>query len=557
MSLIDPDAVRAQLSRILASEDLDASERNKRFLTYVVEESLQGRADRIKAYTVATSVFGRDESFDPQEDAIVRIEAGRLRRALEHYYLTSGREDQIRIEIPIGSYAPSFARTVDVEADGLAAVGSLDFAVAPVRRPVVQVSGFEGEECSTADSNIARGISRHVIVSLARFSDLTVIGDNPLNWTNASADPAGPEDSPAHDVDFILTGAAAIADGRLYVEALLIDARTRHYIWTEYIDRDLSTAALPCLRAQVADHIVRNIAQPTGVIFSYLARKGYNGPLQGSASFESVLRFHNYCRSFNREEFESVRQGLERAILSDPDNAEAFACLSQMYTGGIRFGYMGDATSVNPLRRALTLAQRAIQLSPSSSRGHLALATAYWFSGQVSSAMEAYEKSHALNPNDMEITAELGFRLAFQGKWDRGVALINEAYCRNPALAGTYRVGLSLWHFAEGRFDEALSEAWKVDMPGVIYTHVLVAICSVRLGRTVEAESALRKLQHLDPDYGRRAVRDLQNRYLHPDLIAMIVAALRDAGLPVCAGSMNAAAVQDRQDLPAVKVVSA
>ena len=67
------------------------------FLRYIVEEALAGRADRIKAYNIATAVFGRDEEFDPQSDPIVRVEAGRLRRALERYYLTAGQDDPVRI----------------------------------------------------------------------------------------------------------------------------------------------------------------------------------------------------------------------------------------------------------------------------------------------------------------------------------------------------------------------------------------------------------------------------------------------------------------------------
>ena len=88
---VSADAVRAELSRMLASPHFDASERNRGFLKHVVEEVLAGRADRIKAYTIATEVFGRDPKFDPQLDSIVRIEAGRLRRAIERYHLTDGR----------------------------------------------------------------------------------------------------------------------------------------------------------------------------------------------------------------------------------------------------------------------------------------------------------------------------------------------------------------------------------------------------------------------------------------------------------------------------------
>ena len=113
--ILDPEDPRAlssaavceQLQKILDSPSFEASERRKRFLRYVVEEMLAGRADRLKGYAIATQVFDRDDSFDPQTDPVVRLEARRLRRALEHYYLTAGRDDPIRIEIPKGDTRPS------------------------------------------------------------------------------------------------------------------------------------------------------------------------------------------------------------------------------------------------------------------------------------------------------------------------------------------------------------------------------------------------------------------------------------------------------------------
>jgi hypothetical protein len=104
---ITADDVRVQLARILAS-DFDASERNRRFFSHIVEEKLAGRGDRIKAYGIAIAVFERDDSFDPQSDPIVRIEASRLRRSLERFYLLTGKDDPLRIEIPKGGYVPLF-----------------------------------------------------------------------------------------------------------------------------------------------------------------------------------------------------------------------------------------------------------------------------------------------------------------------------------------------------------------------------------------------------------------------------------------------------------------
>lgn len=98
---------RAELRRILDSSSFEASARNRRFLEYVVETSLAGCAARIKAYNIATDVFGRDGAFDPQLDPIVRIEASRLRRALERFYLIDRTPAAVRIDIPKGSYAPT------------------------------------------------------------------------------------------------------------------------------------------------------------------------------------------------------------------------------------------------------------------------------------------------------------------------------------------------------------------------------------------------------------------------------------------------------------------
>ena len=100
--------VAAELQRVLNSPDFPASPRNRKFLAYVVEKELAGAPEEITSTLVATRVFGRGEGFDPNKDPIVRIEAGKLRRDLETYYLKSGRRNPWRIGLPKGDYRPSF-----------------------------------------------------------------------------------------------------------------------------------------------------------------------------------------------------------------------------------------------------------------------------------------------------------------------------------------------------------------------------------------------------------------------------------------------------------------
>ena len=109
-SALAPSAVLEALARVLASGAFRASARRKRLLGYLVEETVAGRADRLKPYAIAVDALGCDETFDPQADPIVRLEVGRLRRDLEHYYLTDGRDDPLRITIPKGGYVPAFER---------------------------------------------------------------------------------------------------------------------------------------------------------------------------------------------------------------------------------------------------------------------------------------------------------------------------------------------------------------------------------------------------------------------------------------------------------------
>ncbi|MGO7427849.1 adenylate cyclase, partial [Rhizobium ruizarguesonis] len=84
------DEIRAQLEHILCSHEFPKVGRSAAFLAYVTKEALAGRAERIKGYSIAIEVFKRREGFR-QDDPVVRIEAGRLRRTLERYYLVAGQ----------------------------------------------------------------------------------------------------------------------------------------------------------------------------------------------------------------------------------------------------------------------------------------------------------------------------------------------------------------------------------------------------------------------------------------------------------------------------------
>ena len=97
------------LDRVLASEQFATSPNLKKFLSYIIEQKLNGNEAGLKAYSIAIDAFGRSEDFDSQIDPIVRVQAGRLRKELAAYYEGAGANDPVRIDVPRGSYRPEFS----------------------------------------------------------------------------------------------------------------------------------------------------------------------------------------------------------------------------------------------------------------------------------------------------------------------------------------------------------------------------------------------------------------------------------------------------------------
>src|SRR6266403_1924696 len=88
---VPQEAVREELKRILASQE---------FLCYVIDHKLSGNSDTLKERTIGIDVFGRTASYDPSDDATVRVKAGEVRKRLGLFYASEGQHEQIRIELP-------------------------------------------------------------------------------------------------------------------------------------------------------------------------------------------------------------------------------------------------------------------------------------------------------------------------------------------------------------------------------------------------------------------------------------------------------------------------
>lgn len=106
-------AIQAELERILATRWLREAHQLRSLLRHVVEETLEGRTDGLKEYSLGLAVFHRPPDYDPRNDAIVRVQASLLRKRLAAYYEHEGRDSTLRIELPRGGYVPEFREVVD------------------------------------------------------------------------------------------------------------------------------------------------------------------------------------------------------------------------------------------------------------------------------------------------------------------------------------------------------------------------------------------------------------------------------------------------------------
>ncbi len=105
---LSPDRIRAALDAVVTSDVFDSAVRLQEFLSYVVGESLAGRGDKIPAKLISEAVYKRPIDSNADNENVVRVDAGRLRRRLDHYYLDAGRNDPVRIHIDPGAYVPRF-----------------------------------------------------------------------------------------------------------------------------------------------------------------------------------------------------------------------------------------------------------------------------------------------------------------------------------------------------------------------------------------------------------------------------------------------------------------
>jgi TolB-like protein len=235
---LTPEAIHAELDRILLSATFIRSKRLGRFLRFTVEQCLEGRQNSLKEYLVGVEVFNKMETFDPRIDSIVRVEARRLRSKLERYYQNEGREDQVVVQFRKGSYVPMIMTREQYQAHGYAE-GAVHSRTG---KKSIAVSRFTNLGVDPAYGFFCSGITEDVVSALTKLPNFKVVARN-------SGLPGGEEVK----ADYVLEGSVRKQGERLRISAQLIDTSSSVYIWSETYERDLSDAFA------VQDEISRSI----------------------------------------------------------------------------------------------------------------------------------------------------------------------------------------------------------------------------------------------------------------------------------------------------------
>jgi adenylate cyclase len=573
-----PEDIRNELERIVASPEFPGVGRCAAFLNYVVQEVLAGRAKRLKGYSVAIEVFGRQEGFT-QDDPVVRIEAGRLRRALERYYLIAGRADPLRIDVPKGGYVPTFTWSCpppEVEPNPepepaptsksdavrspawsrkwvalaavavgvVAAVASSFVHPAAVQsalgypdviasssqpgEPTLVVAPFAGLGASPDAKVYATGLTEELLTALPRFKEIRVFGRETSEALSSGVDAAQVRDTLG--AQYLLTGGVRVVESRVRVTARIVDTLTGAILWSKDYEDDLHSKGLLAIQTDVADKVAAAVAQPYGIISKAAAA---NLPPDDLDAYGCTLQFYAYRAALSAELHDPVRACLESAVARYPAYATAWAMLSMAYLDEYRFKYNQRTGSPNALERSLQAARRSVQLDPDNTRGLQALMTALFFNKQPEDSLRVGERALTINPNDTELLSEYGTRLAMSGQWKRGASVLQGALMRNPGGAGYYHGILALADYMLEDNVNAVAEIRQADQQEFPLYHLVAAIVYGQAGMKDDAAREGASFARLGPQFLVHLKDEVEERVSQPQDRDRIIQSLRQAGVQI------------------------
>jgi TolB-like protein len=469
------EPVTLALERILASPLFSRADRQSRFLRYVVQKGLAGEDESLRETVIGVEVYERPATYDPKTDPIVRVEAARLRGRLREYYEAEGAGDPVRIQLPKGSYVPSFEWRVapapvpeaPLEAQAssprrawpIAAALGLTIAAGGVfwfRTPhaastkaieSIAVMPFSDLSERKDLSYLSDGLTEQIQEELTRIRNLRVVGSTTTK--QAAGNPDLRSAARQMGADALLEGSVRTEERKVRVTARLYDGGTGAAIWSGSFDGerdDLLGLEEKIARALAAKLAIQLAVRREGVdarrapqraqAHEYLAQARVVTALESAAPLDEPYRL------------------LQLAVATDPSYAAAHEALASIliWTRGALGGADGKA-------KALEEVNKALQLDPGLPAAHAARILYYrdietdWGKARAACAgsLQDYPNSAAILAACGSVEAALGDRLKETDFLRRAVAL--------DPLSGRMHGLLMLALYRAGRFDDALAEA--------------------------------------------------------------------------------------------------
>ena len=521
MSNIPLDMVNAQLEKILASPEFMSSKRHRQFLRYVVEQSLNGNPGRIKQYTVAVEALGYAADFDPQSNPTVRILARRLRRSLDEYYHGQGNEDPIRIDIPKGSYVPTFLKNPPAsQAPGSPECPSPEAARIPVdaSKPSIALLMFDCLNAKDEFGYVATGVTEEILIALTLFPDFMVVGPLSRDLTS-SQDLNARSIGQQYGVRFVLDGTIRVNGQKLRLTIRLADTISGRHLWGQTLDCGLQNGSILESEDHVVDQIVAIIADNYGVIPRTLTTESLAQRKDNPDAYEAVLRYYHHFRVLTQESYVNAIRALEKTVRDYPGHALAAAALGDLVASGYLFGYDEDVSS---LARAEALGRKAVALDPNCQTARFTLALIHFLKFRRALFLEEVERALKLNPNNANMNAVISLHVAMVGDWDRAMKLMGKAMRLNPHHPGWYHIVAFMNYYRQGEYDLALVEARRFNTPDFFWDPLIRAAILGQLDRRSEAEKAVDELLALEPDFnlrGRSLIRRLAYLDEHVEIL--------------------------------------
>jgi adenylate cyclase len=571
--------VAAQLERMLAAKCFVNAGRASKLLRYIVVETLEGRGDRLKGYSVAIEVFGREADFDAHSDPLVRVEAGRLRRRLIEYYADEGCDDPIVIEVPLGRYAVQFGYARRDTGDAAPPAGhasaatgdrrDLELGALEFRRPRFLVAAATILILLAATASILVGAHRDDRVELAvadgvgpprvlvlsldalpsevnvdEFAaaipraiaerlqglDRYVIADED-NWFQPPL-----ADSPrSAGRQYAVTGNVRAAAGRLETRIRLVAVDTGEQLWSESFEAQLDSTTSHAIAESVAER-VGSAALPYGPIFSAeLARLGGAGSARPHV-YECMLRYYAYRRAMDPLLHGEALSCFQAATQMAASPADAWAGVALLYVDEYRFGYNAQPNS-SALERVRAALSRALAGDANNYLANLAVARLHYFVHSGDEFRHSAERVLEMRPDAAEALALLGLFFVVSGDSEKGLPLVDRAIDLTPNAPGVYRFAYVAASLREGRVREALAVAERLDTPNWPLGQLYLAAVAGLAGRMDVARAARQRLLALDPLLAADVASGVARLQLDPTLRAKLLGGLNAAGFDALASS--------------------